>query len=278
MPIRAAPVAVAGAQTAHMPHPLDGCRGKLARAEELWDELGVSLVEFLDPRPFQTEGSFDAGPSEWVVYFRVNEEPPLRWGILIGDVVHNLRSALDHLAWQLVLLNGGEPSWRTQFPIYNDEEGFRRAQGGQSQISGMSDEDQQLVEELQPFQHPAGEEKPHHLVVLQSLSNVDKHRVVHTTLVQTAGSQFRIHGLEDVSGIAGIAPQFGPLVDGAELARIGVVADGPEPRLTVDAELDLDVVFADEDSPVYDENVPGVLLELREYVGELLGRFVPRFS
>ncbi len=57
-----------------------------------------------------------------------------------------------------------------------------------------------------------------------------------------------------------------------------MVADGPSPRLSVDAQLELDVAFADGDSPVYDENVPGVLLELCEYVAELVGRFEPRFG
>lgn len=256
-----------------MPHSLDGCRAKLARAEELWDEVWASLNGFLEQGPYQSEGAFDPNSSEWVVRFRVLEEPPLKWGVLIGDVVHNLRSALDHLAWQLVLRNGGEPSWRTQFPIYADENSYLRANGGQAQIAGMSEEDKNRIEERQPFNLAADADRPHELAVLQFLSNVDKHRVVHTSLVQTAGSQFGIHDLQDVSGIGQIAPQFGSLVDGADLVRIGVVADGPNPSLTVDAQLELDVAFADEESPVHDENVPGVLLELREYVVELVSRF-----
>ncbi len=38
------------------------------------------------------------------------EAPSQRWGILIGEFVHNLAFSLDHLAWQLVLLNGGTPN------------------------------------------------------------------------------------------------------------------------------------------------------------------------
>lgn len=82
----------------------------------VWDELWASLNGSLEQGPYQSEGAFDANTSEWVVRFCVLEAPPLKWGVLIGDVVHNLRSALDHLAWQLVLRNGGESSWRTQFP------------------------------------------------------------------------------------------------------------------------------------------------------------------
>jgi hypothetical protein len=260
-----------------MAHPLDSCRAKLARAEQVWNELGARLIDFLAQEPYRHEGTFDADAEEWVVSFRVLAEPPSEWGVLVGDVVHNLRSALDHLAWQLVLLNNAEPGRRTQFPIFSDGAAYR-AQGEAVQAAGMSDADKALIEEFQPFRQPEAEERPHELSVLQHLSNVDKHRVVHTTLVQTAGSQFRIHGLEDVTGIRHIAPQFGPLTDGAELVRIGIVVEGPNPRLTIDADLRLDVAFADEGSPVYNENVPGVLLELREYVSDLVGRFEPRFA
>ncbi len=40
------------------------------------------------------------------------------FSVVVGDVIHNLRSALDHLAWQLVILDGGQPNDSTQFPIY----------------------------------------------------------------------------------------------------------------------------------------------------------------
>ena len=37
-------------------------------------------------------------------------EPPVHeWGAMVGDVVDNLRSALDHLVWQLTLANGHTP-------------------------------------------------------------------------------------------------------------------------------------------------------------------------
>ena len=261
-----------------MAHHLDGCRAKLARAEELIEELTAALLAFLlQSRPYTSEGEFDAATSDWVVVFRVHEEPPSRWGVLIGDVVHNLRSALDHLAWQLVLLNGAEPTARTQFPIYSDEVAYRRERA-QELIAGMRDEDKAAVETFQPFRQNAAEVKPHHLAVLQELSNFDKHRVLHTTLVQTAASQFSVYNLEDISAISELRPQFGVLQDGSELVRIGVVADGTAPRLQVDAQLRLDVAFADEESSVHDENVVGVLVELREYVDVVIDAFAPSFA
>jgi hypothetical protein len=260
-----------------MTHALDGCRAKLARAKELVEELHGSLVQFLESRPYTTEGALESDTSDWVVRFRVGESPPFRFGVVAGDVVHNLRSTLDHLAWQLVVANGAEPTNRTQFPIYGDEAAFRSARA-QEVVAGMSDGDRAAIEELQPFHQDPVQEKPHPLTVLHELSNVDKHRVVHTTLVETAGSQFKIYDLEDISAIGEMKTRFGVLEDGEELVRVRVFPDGPVPRLKVDAQLALDVVFADTASAVHAESVLGVLLELGEYVDNVIDRFTSRFG
>jgi hypothetical protein len=52
----------------------------------------------------------------------IPEEWRLEVGVIIGDVAHNLRSALDHLFWQLHCHYIGvpKPRWDTrkvQFPI-----------------------------------------------------------------------------------------------------------------------------------------------------------------
>ena len=41
----------------------------------------------------------------------------VEWSLILGDLLHNLRSALDHLAWQLVVDGGGTPSQDTNFPV-----------------------------------------------------------------------------------------------------------------------------------------------------------------
>jgi hypothetical protein len=260
-----------------MPHPLDGCRAKLARSGNVFEQLTATLGAYLGRRPFAPEGAYEPASHDWVVRFRVREEPPIECAVIIGDVVHNLRSALDHLAWQLVLANGAEPTARTQFPIYSTEQSYR-AERAQQLLAGMSDEDKTAIESFQPFRQEAAENRPHELAVLQELSNVDKHRVVHATLIQTAGSSFTVYGLDDASGIGPLCPQFGLLEDGAELARIELVPAGDSPRVQVDANLELDFAFADQDSLVYNENVLGVLVELRDYVENVVSAFAPRLG
>ena len=49
------------------------------------------------------------------------------WGVLIGEILHNLRSALDHLIWQLVILETGAPptTTKTAFPIFETAAGYK---------------------------------------------------------------------------------------------------------------------------------------------------------
>jgi hypothetical protein len=53
-----------------------------------------------DPYTFtvRREGDWD------IVHVRIHRQPPIEFGLFFGDFLHNLRAALDNLAWQLVLL------------------------------------------------------------------------------------------------------------------------------------------------------------------------------
>src|SRR5689334_20404507 len=109
-------------QTIHS-HPLDGAVAKFNRCKEVWDELLAEYQAFVqsDPPPYYSEGSFDRESWEWVERFRVRANPPLHLGILLGDCLHNLRSCLDHIVWQVTLLDGAKPNRQTQFPIISKD-------------------------------------------------------------------------------------------------------------------------------------------------------------
>ena len=99
-------------------HPLDGVRAKLTRAQRHSLELDREIRAWFERHPYGHTGEFDRETSEYVFRYRIYETPPVVWSVVFGDIVHNLASALDHLAWQLVILNGREPIERqTAFPI-----------------------------------------------------------------------------------------------------------------------------------------------------------------
>jgi hypothetical protein len=97
---------------------LEGVDAKIARAKRHLAELKSELEDVLNPNAQRFEFEAESGTGKHV--YRVYGVPAIdhQWSTAVGDCLFNLRSALDHLAWQLVLLDGaGEPGKRTQFPI-----------------------------------------------------------------------------------------------------------------------------------------------------------------
>jgi hypothetical protein len=94
---------------------LTGAWAKLDRADEHLATLDSSLSVWRNSNSRPISGRPNTDNTEHRFYVSLDVQPPLvRWGILIGDSVHNLRSALDHPAWQLA---GDAASRTTEFPI-----------------------------------------------------------------------------------------------------------------------------------------------------------------
>ena len=89
---------------------LAGVMAKLDRVNELLDVLKTEVQTFLDSGPYFTVGAYDPATHAWEQRVRIAEPPPPRLGVIVGEYVHDVRSALDHLVWQLILLDGGTPT------------------------------------------------------------------------------------------------------------------------------------------------------------------------
>lgn len=100
---------------------------------------------------------------------------------MLGDCIHNLRSALDHLICQLTLLDGGTMAdcEQTQFPIASKCEGQFESMANH-RIPGLSKKHRAMVKRLQPYHRGDGAWK-HPLAILADLSNADKHRLINPT-------------------------------------------------------------------------------------------------
>jgi hypothetical protein len=70
------------------------------------------------------------------------------WSIYIGEIVHNFRSALDHIVWELA----GRPprTHKTPFPIFENEAGFNE-RGTNQFLKGVDGAVISLIKSEQPF-------------------------------------------------------------------------------------------------------------------------------
>ena len=97
---------------------------------------------------------------------------PIDYSIRVGQIAYNLRSALDHLVWQLVLVNGKIPGTRNEFPIFDSEEKYQKE--SKKKLKGVSADRRELVGAFQPFSLCG--DIGRHLWMLHSVCNIDKHR------------------------------------------------------------------------------------------------------
>lgn len=108
-----------------MPTPgtVAGINMKVKRAKEHINNLELLISGFRESKPYEVVRQEEPN-GEITFRVKVKAQPPQEWGAIIGDVIHNLRSSLDYLIWQLVLSNGKTPSKRTGFPICDNAKKF----------------------------------------------------------------------------------------------------------------------------------------------------------
>ncbi len=186
---------------------LDHARGHL-------DRLQSELVEFERFRPFQHVRDWDEEGVAYVYRAQVNREPPPAVGLLIGDVLHNIRSALDHLVWELDDRDA-DLKRETEFPIFLEQERYQK--GALRKVAGLSADAQSIVENFQPYHSPTPD--LHLLWVLHALNNLDKHRTIAVVVGQTRAPLTVTRHSEDELEIGYANVQF---VAGEEILRIAV--------------------------------------------------------
>ncbi len=168
------------------------CWAKINRAKQHRDALERQIQETFavrSNRP-QLEVRFEPETREHVIY--VNTIPNHGSffddvALTIGDIVHNLRSALDHLVYKLALQHRGgtltpKEERDLQFPIADTAETFRKECN--RRLQSIASTRRALIEQFQPYRgldgRPDGWSGPyiHQLRLLQKLSNTDKHRML----------------------------------------------------------------------------------------------------
>ncbi len=221
---------------------IEGIRLKLKRACEHLKALDGEMAELTDRTPFQTgPPDINADSTKYAFHLRMREPIPLMWGVILGEAVHDLRSALDHVIYQLTLDWHGAELPRTSFPVMIDPDRwhkpvkvtFKNPSGleygsGLWLIRGVGPGPTAFIEALQPY--PTRQPEDSDVLALHELWNQDKHRLLHFWGLQFVGDPYnvRIPGLQ---GTYNIAVERGVLKDGAKTYT--VTFDQPNPGVDV---------------------------------------------
>jgi hypothetical protein len=189
-------------------------RLKFGRSRDHIAELEGAIRAYIERRPFSVHPEEELSTGDLVYRVKVSESPPIELSLLLGDAIHNARSALDYLAWQLVIAGGGSPNKRTMFPIADSQEKFTGRY--RADLRGSSPAAMAAVQALQPFS--GGDER---FWRLHQLDIEDKHHLL-VTVGAALGSvnvSFGIPGMDPLVVSLNPADRAYPLQDGKEVFR-----------------------------------------------------------
>lgn len=151
---------------------------KIERAFEIRDELRDLLEELLTAEKKYTRRSNmseASAPTVWAEWTLDAVPDYTRSSLLMGDVIHNLRAAMDHAVWAITptRIQTNNPLG-VAFPLQRSAESFKKWLFKRKRWYGPTVVE--VLDSQQPYH--AGTDKLHPLHVLQHLSNTDKHRLL----------------------------------------------------------------------------------------------------
>lgn len=205
-----------------MAHPLDSIREKLKRAEENIKNLNREIDIFLDYGIYRSIPDDDVKALSELLQLHFNRSVPLRLSVLVGEIIHQLRSTLDHLAWQLSSdsYRISHPT-RIEFPIYihrpdptREKDEVKRYN---RKVEGFSLSVKTEIERLQPYN--STEPRADLLAILHKMDVTEKHQelllvvsafehVVHSPML--VGDEIMFYAYADVPMSVGV--EFSPNV------------------------------------------------------------------
>lgn len=249
---------------------LAGVRAKLRRAEEHRQAFDELFLEYLRHEPYSIEFQFDPESGWHRFRWRVVQEPPLEdLALIFGDILGNLRTTLDYLVWQLVLLGGRRPGRQTAFPIVKREQDW--AVQGAAALKGVPAEWAELIEAMQPFRRFDLPDL-HPLAILEHMNNINKHRFLPVAVLTAEDFNYLINVATVPAGEVFESRDFldTPIVDGGELARF---RSGSRRQIDVKVNEHPRFRLSFKDSV----GLGWTPLELVEWVREAVARFEPAF-
>jgi hypothetical protein len=222
---------------------LVGCIFKVDRSIKHLVELNAAAERFAEA-DLQSGISFYGEPNEERTKYFIKAAlttriPVLEWGVIVGDVVHALRSSLDQLVWLL----SRDPSKDTAFPLCRTEKDWLIKSPGY--LWGVDPTFVALIEDAQPYKS-GDKAHSHPLAILGELSNLDKHRFLPGVGLMLASGDVRINGYQGIASCGQFRIKTGSaLKQDAVIATARITPDGTgiEPEVDMHPELSFDMGF-----------------------------------
>ncbi len=241
-------------------------------AEELLNLLAREWSAFLKTNPWPSRVDDRTDPPWYRVYLDFTAPPPPRFAIRVGEIAHDLRSALDHLMWREAVEHVGLQQAEANaaviaFPLSKSPAAFKSAKA----LKYIGKDACAIAERYQPYES-AQQNRPLSLGLLRWFNNMDKHRTIQVTAVG-APSFFTLKQLyitfANGARITAVQPCLEPgqlLVGDTEVVRVQFAPGGPEPKVEMHRTPPLNPSFGHPPKPLRGVEISHTISKVREVI------------
>ena len=185
---------------------LRGPLAKIERAKEHVHELNGQVAEYLAGNPFQLRVRERSNPHDRLVYIEAKKPVPEHFALILGDAVHNLRSAIDHISYGIVHDKAPQPG-RVGFPFVDKAQRL----AGAINTRQMNVAPKHVIDEIHALKpYPGGNDLLH---AVKSIDERDKH---HCIILVGLGIELTIYQFRELTGAD---------IQGSSDARIAAIGD-----------------------------------------------------
>lgn len=268
-----------------MADPLADSREKLKRARlhlaDLKDQVRTLRS---DPDRHRILVDYDPDQACHVVYSKMSPEPLPNLSLIIGDIIHCARGALDFITWQLACKKlGREPTDQEAqpilFPITPTIDRFNEAKLWP--FIGQQEQEEMLRH--QP--HPGSDSSNQRLAILRWISNRDKHRLILPLSAFIDPPPLPKYTFDPPLPAGSVTKRSllcGPRAEASDdeifykgdpttvkFGRIEITPSAPDTKIQIDPQVPLDILFRGPRNPTSIPEIEAIL----DRVEFVIGRF-----
>jgi hypothetical protein len=218
---------------------------------------------------------------QFEAWVRAEPPPTYPFAMVIGECLHNMRSALDLLAYELAVANvypqpvSENVKEASEFPIIGDESAKGIPRMGAAifrdnalprKIRGVDPSAHAPIEAVQPYTDGAAF-REHPLWRLHQLDRISKHRLLHTVVAFVEDAGFSLTRSKNFSGAAYPTPYPG-IVQNERETKVASIAGGPmwDEEMVVVIKPTLSVCFAPDTPDADTAPVVPLLADVYAYI------------
>jgi hypothetical protein len=224
-----------------------GFQAKLDRAIEQLHSLSHEVIEFgkqSHPYTIRSYENREAGHYLFRLYPAWEPSAALRWGVVVGEIVHDLRSGLDHLVRDLLVLAEQPHDRQHRFPIESQEPSpsfsewataawRKRGHDYHGPLFGLDEASIGVIERCQPYHGGPSQT----LAFLDEFWRIDKHRHLVPMLFLSRSPTVNLRDAQLVNR------QPDRYEGGAYVVEVTVTTTGPDPHVDVSADAPFDIAL-----------------------------------